>query len=101
MVGHLGENGLVLGDDFREGNVPLRARILSFWVFWDTYKEIVKRGAEVYLPVFEASGYKHGFISGQLDPQIRHDVDPMVVQAEELHSLPPNVTIKLPGTACP
>ncbi len=22
-------------------------------VFWDTYKEIVKRGAEVYLPIFE------------------------------------------------
>jgi transaldolase len=68
-------------------------------VFWDTYKEIVKRGAEVYRPIFEATDYKYGFISGQVDPRIRHDVDRMVAQAEELHSLSPNVMIKVPGTA--
>jgi len=68
-------------------------------IFWDTYKEIVKRGAEVYLPIFEASGYKCGFISGQVDPRIRHDVDTMVAQGVELHSLSPNVMIKVPGTA--
>lgn len=68
-------------------------------VFWDTYKEIVKRGAETYLPIFEASNYKYGFISGQVDPRIRHDVDRMVAQAVELHSLSPNVMIKVPGTA--
>jgi len=68
-------------------------------IFWDTYKEIVKRGAEVYLPIFEASGYKCGFISGQVDPRVRHDVDKMVAQGVELHSLSPNVMIKAPGTA--
>jgi len=68
-------------------------------VFWDTYKEIVRRGAEVYLPTFEASGYKFGFISGQVDPRVRHDVDKMVAQGVELHSLSPNVMIKVPGTA--
>ena len=68
-------------------------------VFWDTYKEIVKRGAEVYLPTFEAIGYKFGFISGQVDPRVRHDVDTMVAQGVELHSLSPNVMIKVPGTA--
>jgi len=68
-------------------------------VFWDTYKEIVRRGAEVYLPTFEASGYKFGFISGQVDPRVRHDVDTMVAQGVELHSLSPNVMIKVPGTA--
>ncbi len=68
-------------------------------VFWDTYKEIVKRGAEAYMPIFEASNYKYGFISGQVDPRIRHDVDRMVAQGVELHSLSPNVMIKAPGTA--
>ena len=68
-------------------------------VFWDTYKEIVKRGAEVYLPIFETSGYKCGFISGQVDPRVRHDVDKMVAQGVELHSLSHNVMIKVPGTA--
>ena len=68
-------------------------------VFWDTYREIVKRGAEVYMALFEASGYKRGFISGQVDPRARHDVDKMVAQAVDLHSLSPNVMIKVPGTA--
>ena len=67
--------------------------------FWDTYKEIVKRGAEAYMPIFEASHYKYGFISGQVDPRIRHDVDRMVAQGVELHALSPNVMIKVPGTA--
>ena len=68
-------------------------------VFWDTYREIVQRGAKTYLPVFKASGYKHGFISGQTDPRVRHDVEKMVSQGIELHSLSPNVMIKIPGTA--
>jgi transaldolase len=28
--------------------------------FWKTYKEIVQRGAQTYLPIFKASHYKHG-----------------------------------------
>lgn len=67
-------------------------------VFWKTYKEIVSRGAAMYRPIFEASGYKYGFISGQVDPRVRHDVEKMVAQALELHSLSPNVMIKVPGT---
>jgi transaldolase len=68
-------------------------------VFWQTYKEIVKRGAEAYVPIFEATNHKYGFISGQVDPRVRHDVDKMVAQGVELHSLSPNVMIKVPGTA--
>jgi transaldolase len=68
-------------------------------VFWETYKEIVRRGAEIYLPIFEATHHKYGYISGQVDPRIRHDVDKMVAQGIELHSLSPNVMIKAPGTA--
>jgi len=68
-------------------------------VFWQTYKEIVERGAKAYLPIFEATGRKYGYISGQTDPRIRHDVDMMFAQGMELHSLSPNVMIKIPGTA--
>lgn len=68
-------------------------------VFWETYREIVKRGAEAYRPMFEASGRKLGYISGQTDPRIRHDVDKMVAQGVELHAISPNVMIKVPGTA--
>jgi transaldolase len=67
-------------------------------VFWQTYREIVKRGAELYLPIFKASRFKHGYISGQVDPRCRQDVEKMVAQGVELHSLSPNVMIKAPGT---
>jgi transaldolase len=67
-------------------------------VFWQTYREIVKRGAELYVPIFKASRFKHGYISAQVDPRFRHDVEKMVAQGVELHSLSPNVMIKVPGT---
>jgi transaldolase len=68
-------------------------------VFWQTYKEIVMRGAKAYLRIFEASNYRYGYISAQVDPRIRDDVKKMVSQGIELHSLSPNVMIKVPGTA--
>src|SRR4030042_2285084 len=67
-------------------------------VFWQTYREIVKRGAELYLPIFKASRFKHGYISGQVDPRFRQDVEKMGAQGVELHTLSPNVMIKVPGT---
>jgi transaldolase len=68
-------------------------------VFWETYKEIVKRGAETYLPIFKGSNHKYGYISAQVDPRFCHDKNKMVAQGRALHSLSPNVMIKIPGTA--
>jgi transaldolase len=68
-------------------------------VFWETYKEIVRRGARAYLPLFEESRFKYGYISGQVDPRYRHDADRMFAQGLELHALAPNVMVKVPGTA--
>lgn len=67
-------------------------------IFWQLYKEIVRKGAELFLPIFEASGYRYGYISAQLDPRDREDFDFMLFQAQELASLSPNVMIKVPGT---
>lgn len=67
-------------------------------VFWQMYKEIVRKGAELFLPIFEHSGYKHGYISAQVDPRDKDNFDFMLEQAEELASLSPNVMIKVPGT---
>jgi transaldolase len=82
-----------------ENQVKMEKDKAAETVFWDTYREIVKRGAQVYMPLFEASQFKRGFISGQVDPRARHDVDKMVSQAVDLHSISPNVMIKVPGTA--
>ncbi|MBE0478057.1 transaldolase [Candidatus Aerophobetes bacterium] len=67
-------------------------------IFWQMYKEIIRKGAELFIPVFESSNYKHGYISAQLDPRDRENFDFMLEQAEELASLSPNIMIKVPGT---
>jgi transaldolase len=67
-------------------------------LFWLTYKEIVRRGAEMYRGVFERSRYRHGYLSGQVDPRMLTNKEKMIAQALELASLSPNVMIKIPGT---
>jgi transaldolase len=67
-------------------------------IFWLGYKEIVKKGAEMFLPVWEKSDHKYGYLSGQVDPRYAFDAEKMLAQAMELAELSPNVMIKCPGT---
>ena len=53
----------------------------------------------MFLPLFEASGHKEGFLSGQCDPRAAFDKEPMLKQAPEIHAINPNVMVKVPGTA--
>ena len=82
-------------DEYIEKNKCLETET----VFWDTYKEIVKRGAETYKPIFDATNHKYGYISGQVDPRVRHDEEKMFQQGVEINKISPNVMIKVPGTA--
>jgi transaldolase len=68
-------------------------------LFWALYKEVVKQGSDMFLPLFEASGYKEGFLSGQVDPRSAFDKDAMLAQALEIHAINENVMVKVPGTA--
>jgi len=67
-------------------------------LFWRLYKVVVKRGSDMYLPLFEASGYKEGYLSGQVDPRSAYDSDAMLEQALDIAALNPNIMIKVPGT---
>jgi transaldolase len=67
-------------------------------ITWLTYKEVVKRGAEMFLPIFEASKGRYGWISGQLDPHLFTETEQMVHDADDLRALAPNVMIKVPGS---
>jgi len=67
-------------------------------LFWTTYREMVRLGAEKYRKVFDASGGKYGYISGQVDPRACFDPETMLRMALDLASLAPNVMIKIPGT---
>lgn len=67
-------------------------------VAWETFKEVARRGAEMLLPIFEASGKRYGYICAQVDPRLSRDTDAMVEQAVELNSVSPNIMVKMPGT---
>jgi transaldolase len=67
-------------------------------IAWLTYKEVVRRGAEMYMPVYEASNARFGWISGQLDPRLFTETERMVHDAIDLSSLAPNIMIKVPAS---
>ena len=84
-----------VADDMIKANGQLDTESL----FWTLYKEVVRRGSDMFLPLFEASGHKEGFLSGQCDPRSAFDGEAMLKQAAEIHAINPNVMVKVPGTA--
>lgn len=79
-----------LAKDFMPGDVE--------GVYWATYLEIVRRGAEMIRPAFEASGGRYGFVSGQVDPRLVSEGEKMLAQALEIAAQGPNVMVKIPGS---
>jgi transaldolase len=67
-------------------------------IAWLTYKEVVRRGAEAFMPIYEASNGRFGWISGQLNPRLFTETEQMVHDADELSSIAPNVMIKVPAS---
>jgi transaldolase len=67
-------------------------------LFWKLYLKVVKRGSDMYLPLFEKTGYKEGYLSGQTDPRSVFDKDAMIKQALDIAKINPNVMIKVPGS---
>jgi len=67
-------------------------------LFWSLYKRVVKRGADMYLPLFNQTGCTEGYLSGQVDPRDVFHQDVMLKQALELAQLNPNIMIKVPGS---
>lgn len=68
-------------------------------IYWRVYLEVVRRGAEMILPVYQKSGGRYGHVSGQVDPRFVTDYDRMLAQGLELAAVAPNVMVKIPGSA--
>ena len=81
-------------DDLILSNPDLDGQELA----WLTYKAVIQRGAEMYMPIYTASQGRFGWISGQLDPRLLTEIESMVEQAQELSALSPNVMIKVPAS---
>ncbi|MFN2303905.1 MAG: transaldolase family protein, partial [Anaerolineales bacterium] len=65
---------------------------------WLTYKEVIRRGAEMMMPIWEASGGKYGYVSGQLDPRLITETEKMIEDAKQIAAIAPNLMIKVPGS---
>lgn len=67
-------------------------------LLWSLYGEVSNQGAAMLEPIYLASGGRFGHICGQVDPRQLTDREAMVQQAQRLHSLRPNLMIKMPAT---
>ncbi len=67
-------------------------------IWWMMYREIVKRGAERYLGVFNRSGFQYGYLSGQVDPRDYDNEAVMKKQALAIADVASNIMIKIPAT---
>lgn len=67
-------------------------------IYWTLYLELVRKGAEMILPVYKASGGKYGFVSGQVDPRWVRDGRRMLEQGLQIAAQGENVMVKIPGS---
>jgi len=81
-------------DEIIKGN-PVKS---NYQLAWKVYKAITEKGAKLYMPLFEKSKYKMGYVSAQVDPRLVTDVKEMLRQALELKKLSPNIIVKCPGS---
>jgi transaldolase len=65
---------------------------------WRVYGEVCRAAAARLSPLYEASGGRYGHVCAQVDPRDLTDMEAMLAQARRLHSLAPNLMIKMPAT---
>jgi transaldolase len=70
----------------------------NYELAWEVYCAITKKGAELYMPLFEKSGHRKGYVSAQVDPRLVTNVREMLKEALILKNLSPNIMIKCPGS---
>lgn len=67
-------------------------------IYWAVYLDVVRRGAAMIRKVFDTSGGKYGYVSGQVDPRFVTDKTRMLEQGLQLAEIAPNVMVKIPGS---
>ncbi|MHB9128525.1 MAG: transaldolase family protein, partial [Candidatus Humimicrobiaceae bacterium] len=70
----------------------------DYEIAWEVYKAITKEGTKLYMPLFEKSDYKKGYVSAQVDPNQITNIKEMLLQGLELKKLGDNIMIKCPGS---
>ena len=81
-----------------DGMILSNSGLTQHEYFWLTYREVIRRGAEMMLPIWQATGGRYGYISGQLDPRLITETEKMIEMAKEIRAIAPNVMIKVPAS---
>ena len=69
-------------------------------IFFDLALDDLRRAADIFRPIFDASGGVDGWVSLEVSPLLAHDATNTINAARELHARAarPNLFIKIPGT---
>jgi transaldolase len=92
------KSDLAFWDEWTDNLILSNPGLSQHEYFWLTYREIIKRGAEMMLPIWEASDGHYGYISGQLDPRLITETEKMIEMAKEIRAISPNLMIKVPAS---
>jgi transaldolase len=69
-------------------------------MLWDLMLEDIQAAADIFRPVYDASGGADGFVSIEVGPAIAGDTQQTIATAQDLHRRAdrPNVMVKIPAT---
>jgi transaldolase/glucose-6-phosphate isomerase len=69
-------------------------------LFFEVALEDILAAADLFRPIYEASGGADGFVSLEVSPTLADDTEGTIAEAKRLHAQAarPNVLIKVPGT---
>jgi len=69
-------------------------------LFFEVALEDITAAADLFRPVYDATGGGDGFVSLEVSPTLADDTEGTIAQAKKLHAAAdrPNVLIKVPGT---
>ncbi|MGE5463674.1 MAG: bifunctional transaldolase/phosoglucose isomerase, partial [Syntrophothermus sp.] len=69
-------------------------------IFWQLAVEDIRSACEAFLPLYEETNGGDGYVSIEVSPDIAHDTDKTVAQAEQLwvRVARPNLMVKIPAT---
>lgn len=95
------ENAFKSGTSYDSALNDARSRGLSTQdAYWEMAISDIQTACDIMFPVYESSNREDGYVSLEVSPELAHDCDATVLQAEQLWSRVnrPNLMVKIPAT---
>ncbi len=95
-------NAIAKSTDYDSAIIPLA---WAGWdaekIFWQLAVEDIQAATDLFLPLFEETNGGDGYVSLEVSPDIAHDTEASIAQAQQLWArvARPNLMVKIPATA--